>query len=279
VVNDDYLGTWVFQNDFQALQNGDLPESINSDLFKAHGLQGECRVICYSDDHSKTMARFSAEQVTNVINCWIDQYGELAKKYEWVQIFENKGQMMGCSNPHPHGQIWATSPKPHQPTLKDKNQKNYWEKHKRSMLLDYVQKEIELDQRVVMETIFWCVVVPYWATWPFETMILPKFTVSSFDQLAKYEQAKEDLAQVLKGITVKYDNLFNCSFPYSMGWHGDNQEHWQLHAHFFPPLLRNASIKKHMVGFEMLCESQRDITAETAASMLRDQPLEHYLDK
>jgi len=211
-----------------------------------------------------------------------EQLRELGQKYQWVQIFENKGAAMGCSNPHPHGQIWANSFLPNEVAREDVAQRNYYEKHGSVLLVDYVQKELEKKERIVVETEHWVAVVPYWAVWPFETLLLPKVHVKRLTELTE-AQAK-DLAVILKKLATKYDNLFETSFPYSMGFHaapfnGEDNEHWQLHAHFYPPLLRSATVRKFMVGYEMLGESQRDLTAEQAAERLRALSEVHYKER
>ena len=278
-INEKYTDTYVFTNDFAALKT-DTPQFEHDDpLFKMSTEQGESRVICFSPDHSKTLPELSVNEITKVIQTWQDQCEELGHKYTWVQVFENKGAMMGCSNPHPHGQIWSQQ---HLPTIVSKkqlNMTNYYETYRTNLLLDYVNREIESQDRVVAQNDDWVVVVPYWASWPFETMLLPRFFVTKMTELTTEQQAS--LAQILKTITIKYDNLFNCSFPYSMGWHGapyDNEAHpeWLLHASFFPPLLRSATVRKFMVGYEMMAETQRDLTPEQAAQRLREVSNIHY---
>ncbi len=280
-MNPDYTGTFVFQNDFAALTNDTPKKEIADDpLFKLHSVEGESRVICYSPDHSLTLAELSREDIKKVIETWIDQTSSLSKHYPWVQIFENKGETMGCSQPHPHGQIWANSFIPTMVDKKDHNQLAYFQQHASSLLHDYVHRELLRAERVVVETEHWVVVVPYWAAWPFETLVLPKENVSRITEMS--ESQKSDLAIALKEITTRYDNLFECSFPYCMGWHGapfslgENSEHWQVHASFFPPLLRNSNVRKFMVGYEMLAESQRDLTPEQAAGRLRSVSNIHY---
>ncbi|MBL4764684.1 MAG: UDP-glucose--hexose-1-phosphate uridylyltransferase [Colwellia sp.] len=277
--NPDYANTFVFQNDFAALKQ-DTPEVHNDDpLFSMETAQGESRVICFSPDHSKSLPELSVEEITNVIQTWQDEYSTLSRRYQWVQVFENKGAVMGCSNPHPHGQIWAQK---HIPTLAQKKQTNfsdYYNKYDSNLLLDYAQRELALNERVVVKNELWLVVVPHWAAWPFETLLIPRFAIQRMTELTAIQQSS--LADIIQQITIRYDNLFQCSFPYSMGWHGapfDGNEHpeWTLHAHFFPPLLRSASIKKFMVGYEMLAEAQRDITPEQAAQRLRNLPTTHY---
>ncbi|CAI3926052.1 galactose-1-phosphate uridylyltransferase [Commensalibacter papalotli (ex Botero et al. 2024)] len=279
-INPDYQSTYVFNNDFAAL----LPDApkyqhLDDPLFKIESVQGTCRVICFSPDHSKTLPELPVSSIQDIIKTWIEQLNELGKVYKWVQLFENKGAMMGCSNPHPHGQIWSGNFIPNEIRKEDTCQANYYKKHNSSLLMDYVRKELQLQERIVVETEFWVALVPYWAIWPFEILLLPKTIVHRLNELTSEQQA--DLAVILKTLTTKYDNLFNCSFPYSMGWHGapftdDPKEHWQLHAHFYPPLLRSASTKKFLVGYEMLAQAQRDITAEQAAERLRVLSNIHY---
>jgi len=268
--NLDYDDTFVFTNDYSAmLQDNNENDPDNRDhLFQQQKAQGECRVICFSKDHSQTMASMNITQIEKVVNLWKEQYKELSKKYKWVQIFENKGSVMGCSNPHPHGQVWASDFLPNEARKETKNQKKYFKEQGSKLLLDYAFKESNLQQRVVCENSDWIVVVPFWAVWPFETLLLPKISLSNFNDMK--ENNKKSLAKILKEILVKYDKLFDTSFPFSMGWHGLDKEFWQLHAHFYPPLLRSATVKKFMVGYELLAEYQRDITAETAAQQLKD---------
>jgi len=281
-INDVYDATYVFVNDFAALRN-DTPSFQNTDpLFQVKSEKGESRVICFSADHSKTIPLLSVAQIELVVSTWQAQCDELGNQYQWVQIFENKGAMMGCSNPHPHGQVWAQNSLP---TLVDKKAKQltvYHQKYSNAMLLDYVNRELKNKERIVCENDYWVCLVPYWAAWPFEVMLLPKFQIQRMTELSVIP--KHYLAEILKAITTIYDNLFKCSFPYSMGWHGapyDNQEHpeWTLHASFFPPLLRSASVRKFMVGYEMLAETQRDLTPEQAARILREQSLTHYTEE
>jgi UDPglucose--hexose-1-phosphate uridylyltransferase len=278
--NPDYQQTFVFTNDFAALTET-TPQAPESDdpLFKIQSEQGTSRVICFSPDHSKTLPLLSDAEMLAVIQTWIDQANDLGKSYPWVQIFENKGAVMGCSNPHPHGQIWAQD---HLPTLaqkEDQSQQDYFAQHQRSLLLDYALKESAKKERVVSENSDWLVVVPFWASWPYETLLLPKFSCARITELNEITQ--KSLAKILLDITTRYDNLFACSFPYSMGWHGapfieGDVNHWQLHAHFYPPLLRSASVRKFMVGYEMLAEPQRDISPEQAAENLRQQSTIHF---
>jgi UDPglucose--hexose-1-phosphate uridylyltransferase len=232
----------------------------------------------------------SQEEIARVITTWTDQSADLGSRNRWVQVFENKGAAMGCSNPHPHGQIWAGDFIPEEPAKEDLSQKEYFCEHGRPLLLDYAAEELRDGSRIVVEGEHWFAVVPYWALWPYETLLLPKH-----DHVARLtslpESHKLDLAETMRRLLVRYDNLFQCSFPYSMGWHGapfptangektDKREnvdvYWQLHAHFYPPLLRSASVKKFLVGYEMLAEGQRDLTAEQAAERLRSLPNRHY---
>lgn len=274
-VNPDYTSTFVFTNDFSAL----LPQvegftDGKDPLFRSETTRGTCRVICFSPRHDVTLPRMPIEGIRQVIDVWIEQVQELEKHYRWVQIFENKGDLMGCSNPHPHGQIWASDFIPHQIALEDSRQKQYFTEHKQILLEDYANRELGQAVRIVVENDSWLVVVPFWALWPFETLLVPKRHIKTLPGLLENE--KNDLSLILKNMLTRYDNLFGISFPYSMGWHaapqGSDQEHWQLHAHFYPPLLRSASVKKFMVGYEMLAEPQRDLTPELAAEMLRNLP-------
>ena len=276
--NPDYRGTYVFDNDFPALL--DFPDSDkaehaiaqeSSGLLKSEAVNGCCRVICYHPKHNRHIAQMSQDEIIRIIDCWTDQYKLLGKRYSWVQIFENRGAAMGCSNPHPHGQIWATDSLPSEAADELDTQKAYYRQHGRPLLLDYVETEIEQSERLVLENDSWLVVVPYWATWPFETLLLPRTCLTSFDQLN--QQQRVDLALIWHQLVGTYDSVFDTEFPYSMGWHSAPQQYanegWQLHAHFYPPLLRSATIKKFMVGYELLSEPQRDITAEASAHLLR----------
>jgi UDPglucose--hexose-1-phosphate uridylyltransferase len=281
--NPDYQGCYVFTNDFAALMKSTPQASSDLDsLFRFESATGTSRVICFSADHSKTLPLLSEGQLLEIVNTWQQQEAELAKDYPWIQIFENKGAAMGCSNPHPHGQIWANSFLPNEAETEDKQQRLYFQQHKRPLLLDYLQREQQAEQRIIVENEHWVALVPWWAAWPFETLLLPKRHVLHLSTLSTDQSTA--LAEILQKITTRYDNLFKCSFPYSMGWHGapfntaDNQ-HWQLHAHFYPPLLRSASVRKFMVGYEMLAETQRDLTPEQAADMLRNLSDIHYSEE
>lgn len=280
-VNPNYQGTFVFKNDFAALTE-QTPDSPVSDdpLFQLHSAKGESRVICFSPDHSRTLPELSVEEIGHVITTWIEQTEELSQSYPWVQVFENKGESMGCSQPHPHGQIWANSFVPTLVAKKDQKQQRYFAQYHSPLLLDYVQREVASGERIVVESDYWVALVPYWAAWPFETLVLPKIKLSRLTEMTQEIQA--DLAKTIKLLTTKYDNLFQCSFPYSMGWHGapfiggNPDAYWQVHASFLPPLLRSATVRKFMVGYEMLAESQRDLTPEQAAERLRNASETHY---
>jgi UDPglucose--hexose-1-phosphate uridylyltransferase len=280
-VNPNYRGTFVFKNDFAALTE-QTPDSPASDdpLFQLNSATGESRVICFSPDHSRTLPELSLAEIGQVITTWMEQTEELSQRYPWVQVFENKGESMGCSQPHPHGQIWANSFIPTLVTKKDQHQQDYFARYQSPLLLDYVQREIASGERIVVESDYWVALVPYWAAWPFETMVLPKIKLGRLTEMTQEVQA--DLAKTFKLLTTKYDNLFQCSFPYSMGWHGapfingEPDAYWQVHASFFPPLLRSATVRKFMVGYEMLAESQRDLTPEQAAERLRNASEIHY---
>lgn len=283
-VNPEYTSTYVFPNDFAAL----LPEEAEnppptSPLLQQQSASGVSRVICFSPRHDLTLPEMAVEDIVKVVDVWAEQTAELGREYAWVQIFENKGDVMGCSNPHPHGQIWASRFLPNEAAKEDRCQKVYYELHARPLLVDYLalesQETREGNMRLVIENEHWAFVVPYWAVWPYELLLLPKRHVLRMPDLTAEE--RRSLAEILKKMLTRYDNLFQTSFPYSMGWHGaPTQEgdcsYWQLHAHFYPPLLRSATVKKFMVGYEMLAEAQRDLTAEQAAATLRSQSEVHY---
>ncbi len=277
--NPDYEATYVFVNDFEALLQ-DTPEMQPDPdaLMQTASVNGTCRVMCFSPKHNLTLPEMEEADIAKVIETWSAQLTELGESFKWVQIFENKGSIMGCSNPHPHGQIWALDVLPNEVRKEDTNQAAYYAKHGRRMLEDYTAQELAAGERTVAENEDWIVVVPYWATWPFETLLLPKFPVKRLNELTPSQRVS--LASIMKAFLVRYDNLFETSFPYSMGWHGapfdGDNEHWQLHAHFYPPLLRSATVKKFMVGYEMMAEAQRDLTAEQAAARLVALPSVHY---
>ncbi|MCC9135352.1 UDP-glucose--hexose-1-phosphate uridylyltransferase [Pontibacter silvestris] len=273
--NPNYQSTYVFDNDFGALQES-TPEGTFSKggLLKAESERGICKVICFSPRHDLTLPDMEIKEIRKVVDLWQQEYEELGKLdfINHVQIFENKGQVMGCSNPHPHGQIWAQSSVPEGPAKETEQQEKYYQEHQRSLLADYLQLELEEKTRIIFENEHFVVLVPFWAVWPFETMIISKRHIQDITQMTDDE--KDAYAEAIKQITMAYDKVFNVSFPYSAGLHQrptDGKEHagWHFHMHFLPPLLRSASVKKFMVGYELLGDPQRDITAETTAEQLR----------
>lgn len=281
-INPTYAGPFVFTNDFQALLP-DTPvpsqKTTEDPLLRTRSVRGTCRVICYSPRHDLSLAAMSPAEIRAVVDLWAEQVTGLGREYRWVQVFENRGSVMGCSNPHPHGQIWAGDFLPQEAVREDRCQAEYYARHGEPLLGAYLKREQREGERIILENEEWMVVVPYWAVWPFETLLLPKRAVAHLTALD--EAARNGLAEILPPFLKAYDALFNCSFPYSMGWHGaptagDKAEaptpvnaHWHLHAHFYPPLLRSATVKKFMVGYEMLAETQRDLTPEQAAERLR----------
>lgn len=280
--NPAYDLTYVFENDFAAL----LPQSVGAPtseaLFQSEPVRGTCRVICFSPRHDLTLARMSPAEIRGVIDTWAAQTTELGRAWRWVQVFENKGEIMGCSNPHPHGQVWASDTLPGEIVKEDRAQREYFAKHEVPLLADYARRELESGERVVVENAHWLAVVPYWAVWPFEVLLLPRAHVTRLPDLDSTQ--RDALAEILRRLLTRYDNLFEMSFPYSMGWHGapfveGDVAPWQLHAHFYPPLLRSASVKKFMVGYELLAEPQRDLTPEAAVARLREVPETHYRDR
>jgi UDPglucose--hexose-1-phosphate uridylyltransferase len=274
----------VFNNDFPALTEDAVQAASDDPLLRAEASAGVCRVICFSPDHRKSLPQLPCAQIRTVIDVWAAQTAELGQRFANVQVFENKGAMMGCSNPHPHGQIWASVHVPQEVAAEDMHQRAYAAAHGGALLSDVAEREAAAGERVVESNDHWLAIVPFWAAWPFETLLLPRFAVQRLPQLG--DMQRNSLASILKALTMRYDNLFQTSFPYSMGWHAapfgapfgsDDIDHWQLHAHFFPPLLRSASVRKFMVGYEMLAEPQRDLTPERAAEMLREvSGMVHY---
>ena len=276
--NPFYDGTFVFENDFAALQP-DVPQISldegNKGLLVAQSETGICRVVCFSPRHDLTLARMSVNEIRSVVDVWTDQFAELGARPDinHVQIFENRGAMMGCSNPHPHGQIWANATVPNEPHKEQTALIEYSKQNGCCLLCDYLQLEQSAGDRLVCENENFLVVVPFWAVWPFEALLLSKRHIA--DMRALQENERTALADILKRLTTRYDNLFQISFPYSMGFHqaptdGAAHPEWHFHAHFFPPLLRSATVRKFMVGYEMLASPQRDITPEVAAQKLRD---------
>ncbi|KAF7729961.1 galactose-1-phosphate uridyl transferase [Apophysomyces ossiformis] len=281
-VNPEYDTTYVFPNDFAAVR-ADQPalERTDDPLLRVEGVRGECHVICFSPRHDLTMAEMSTEEVSGVVQQWADSYKAMKhKEVQYVQIFENKGAAMGCSNPHPHGQMWCTDHVPVEPQAELESLQAYRKEHGRCLLCDYVQRELAEKTRVVIENESFVCVVPFWAVWPFEVLVLPKKHLADITEMNN----AVDLADMLRRVACRYDNLFKCSFPYSMGIHqapvGQNNEFAHdlnhFHLHFYPPLLRSATVRKFLVGFEMLGEPQRDLTPEQAAARLRQLSDIHY---
>ncbi len=281
-VNPAYESTFVFTNDFPALLPDTPHAEVDDELIRYRSVRGTARVICFSPRHDLTLPQFTISELVRVIRVWADQVNELKERFCWIQVFENRGEMMGASSPHPHGQLWAGDELPNEAVKEDGRQRDYYRKHGRILLRDYLQRELELRERVIVESEHWAALVPFWAVWPYETLLLPKRHALHLNELEEQEQI--DLAEILKRLLTRYDNLFKMPFPYSMGWHGrpfdaEDRSHWQLHAHFYPPLLRSATIRKFMVGYEMLSEAQRDITPETAARTLRELPDVYYTEQ
>ncbi|KAI9245561.1 galactose-1-phosphate uridylyltransferase [Phascolomyces articulosus] len=283
-INPNYTSTFCFMNDFAAVQD-DQPSSTSDDeqddLLRIQGVRGECHVICFSPRHDLTMAEMTTDDIVKIIYQWIKCYRDMASKdfIRYVQIFENKGQAMGCSNPHPHGQLWCLERTPVEPQREFDSLIAYREiHHGHCLLCDYAKREIKEQTRIVVENDTFLCVVPFWAVWPFEVLLLPKDHVTCLPQLSSRQI--DDLADALRRITCRYDNLFQCPFPYSMGIHQapvrQNHDYAHLHFHFYPPLLRSATIRKFLVGFEMLAEPQRDLTPEQAANQLRACSEIHY---
>ncbi len=284
-INPDYKNAYAFTNDFSALLKNTPDGEINKhDLLVAKSESGICRVICFSPDHNLTLPLMSEHAIENVIDLWQNEFASLSANpsIKYIQIFENKGEVMGCSNPHPHGQIWASSSIPVELIKETNQQKKHFELYGKSLLNDYVAIELKEKERIVFENEHFVALVPFWAVWPYETLIISKRQVQYITQFS--DEEKKSLAGILKNLTVKYDNLFNTSFPYSAGIHqapvndGEHKE-WHWHIHFYPPLLRSASVKKFMVGYEMLANPQRDITPEMAASTLQTLSATHFKNK
>lgn len=272
VQNPNYDGPMVFANDFPALLSHSEGDVTSSELFRAENVTGTCEVICYGPDHGRHLAQFTATEMRAVIDLWAATTARLGATYPWVQIFENRGAAMGASNPHPHGQVWACDWLPEIPAREDAALRDYHQQHQRPLLQDVVDAELAEDERVVAASEEWVWWVPYWAVWPFETLLAPCRPAARLTDLDEAQLA--DLAEFLPACIRRYDALFGVPFPYSMGWHGAPfgaaSEPWTVHAHFFPPLLRSASVRKWMVGFELLAMPQRDLTAEQAAQRLRE---------
>ena len=273
--NPKYEDVFVFTNDFAALQTSSPKFSITEGLFKSESEQGICKVICFSPDHSMSLADMEVLDINKVVKTWQNEYTELGSNdmINYVQIFENKGAVMGCSNPHPHGQIWSQSTLPNEVDKKDQQQRTYFSENNTSLLGDYLKQELEANERIIYQNDDFVVLTPFWAVWPFETMIIPKKQYINITKIS--EQESLNFADAISKITKAYDKLFDCSFPYSSGIHqsptnGKINDYWHWHMSFYPPLLRSASVKKFMVGYEMFGSPQRDITAEYAAKKLRN---------
>ena len=271
-INPAYDGTFVFANDFAALlPDSDAPSA--DPVFETAPARGEARVICFAPDHGKTLARLSPAEVRRVVDCWCAQSEDLGARWAHVQLFENKGAMMGASSPHPHGQVWASDFVPELVAREEAEQRRWHARTGEALLESVAQAELRDDRRVVEANTHWLAVVPFWAAWPFETLLIARDPVARLENLDAAQRAA--LADILPRLLARYDGLFDTDFPYSMGWHaaphalGDDTAHWRLHAHFLPPLLRSATVRKHMVGFELLAETQRDLTPEAAAERLR----------
>jgi UDPglucose--hexose-1-phosphate uridylyltransferase len=270
--NPDYRETYVFSNDFPALTSTHHVLDAQDEIFRAMPAAGEARVVCFSPHHSHTLPELNQHQVRRVVDVWCSEAEQLSRRYAYVQVFENKGAMMGCSSPHPHGQIWASDFVPTQVAIEDARQAEWLGSRHSKLLAEVVAREEREEVRMVDRNDHWLAIVPWWAAWPFEILLIARDDVATLPELQ--EEAREALATMLRRITARYDRLFATSFPYSMGWHqapstSTNPEAWRLHAHFYPPLLRSASVRKFMVGYEMLAEPQRDLTPEQAAERLR----------
>jgi len=273
-----YASTYVFENDYAALKPGTaatITDVDNVGLLRAETERGICRVLCFDPRHDLTLATMDLDSIVRVVDMWTEQATSLSAMpdIQYVQIFENRGAQMGASNPHPHGQIWATEHIPNEPAVELASQREYLATHDKSLLSAYLQLELTEQERIVAQAGQWVALVPFWAVWPFELMLLPTHPATSLTDLSS--ASRKDLATLLQQVTRAYNRVFNTPFPYSMGVHpapADGLKHpeWQLHLHFYPPLLRSATIRKFMVGFELLGGPQRDITAESAAQTLRD---------
>ena len=289
--NPDYEGVYVFDNDFAALlardpdQGADVGDVRDEDeLLVARPETGVCRVICYSPRHDLSLCRMDRERIACVVAAWREQYADLGARRDinHVQIFENRGASMGCSNPHPHGQIWAQQTVPDLPAREGAEQEAFSRRRGACLLCRYLERELALGERLVLANDSFVALIPFWAVWPFEVLLLPRRHAGSLASLGAKEGA--DLADAMLRLGVRYDNLFCTPFPYSMGIHqqptdGLERPFWHWHMHYYPPLLRSRSVRKFMVGYEMLATAQRDITPEQGAERLRAQPEDHYQDK
>ena len=284
-INPVYTDSFVFKNDYSTLEINTPEGALNiENLLIAKSEKGICKVISFSPDHSLTLSMMTIDAIKKIIEVWSKEFKEISAdpNIKYIQIFENKGELMGCSNPHPHGQIWSQSSIPQEISKETHQQQKYFIEHGRSLLSDYLQLELQQKERVIAENNHFVVLVPFWATWPYETMVISKRHIQNLLQFT--EDEKTSLAEILKQITVKYDNLFETSFPYSAGIHqspvndGEHPE-WHWHMHFYPPLLRSPTIKKFMVGYEMLASPQRDLLPEFAAEKLRALSEIHFKEK
>jgi len=272
--NPDYQDIFIFENDFASLQSDTPDFKVHEGLLKAESETGICKVICFSSDHSMSLADMKVSAIEKVVTAWQREYLSLGQRNDinYVQIFENKGSIMGCSNPHPHGQIWAQLTLPNEVLKKDLQQKNYYDKKQSSLLGDYLSQELELGERILFENDSFVILVPFWAVWPFETMIVPKKHLKNIAELTSEES--KAFAEAISVITKAYDKLFKTSFPYSSGIHqaptnDQDHSHWHWHMSFYPPLLRSATVKKFMVGYELFGTPQRDISPEKATEMIK----------
>lgn len=279
--NPDYKKPYSFVNDFSALLPNVRYEIFGEGLLKAETEPGICKVVCFSPNHALTLPLMVVDEIAQVVKLWKKEYLELGKHplINHVQIFENKGEIMGCSNPHPHGQIWSQFSIPEEARKKQLQQKKYWKTYKKSLLGAYLEQELKLDERIILKNDHFVVLIPFWAVWPYETMIVPIKHYQHIGQLNEEEEVA--FADIIKRLTTRYDNLFETSFPYSSGIHQsptDGKPHleWHFHMSFYPPLLRSAEVKKFMVGYEMFSDPQRDITAELAAETLKGLSAMHY---
>jgi UDPglucose--hexose-1-phosphate uridylyltransferase len=279
--NPDYERTFAFTNDFAAMHPDTAEGPVElGPLLQAATAPGTCRVLCFSPRHDLDLARMAVPQIGHVVDMWIEQIAELGRRYRSVLVFENRGEDMGASNPHPHGQLWASAHLPDEPAIEDERQRAAYEASGTPLLVEYAQLEVQRRTRVVVQSADWLAVVPFWAVWPFEVLVVPRRHVPRFTDVDVAERSS--LAELLQRLLARFDNLFQRPFPYSMGWHGapgheGDDRHWQLHAHFFPPLLRSATNRKFMAGYELLAEAARDLTPEEAAERLKAQADVHFL--
>lgn len=282
IKNPNYQNTFVFDNDFAALLPEETsPEENTSRLLISKPERGVCRVVCFSPRHDLTLPELDIPEIENVLTTWANQSSELGALdfIKYVQVFENKGAMMGCSNPHPHSQIWATSQIPNEPAKELQQQRAFFSANGHTLLSEYLHEEHQRQERIIASNDHFTALIPFWAVWPFEVLVVAHGNAKRLAELTSAEMT--GLADVFKQVTTRYDNLFELSFPYSMGFHqapydGEDHPEWTLHAHFYPPLLRSATVRKFMVGYEMLAMPQRDITPEVAAERLRSLSAIHY---